>query len=106
MNIFNYKKTPSISIEDYINHIKKYSIASNESYILASIYRNRICKKTPINSYNIHRLFLTSLVIASKYWDDNYYSNAFYSKVGGISLLEMNDLEMNFLFLIKFNLSE
>ena len=44
-------------------------------------------------------------MLATKYFDDCYYNNAYYAKVGGVSSLEMNALELDFLFLINFSLS-
>ena len=35
--------------------------------------------------------------LASKFFDDVYYNNAFYARVGGISNSEVNSLEMELL---------
>lgn len=45
---------------------------------------------------------MTAVVIAIKYHDDEYYKNEFYSKVGGIPKLELNQLESQFLALLEF----
>lgn len=45
---------------------------------------------------------MTALVVAIKYQDDEYYKNEFYAKVGGIPKLELNQLEAEFLKLMKF----
>ncbi|KAF9296589.1 hypothetical protein BGZ88_012335 [Linnemannia elongata] len=58
-----------------------------------------------INSFNIHRLLITSLMIAAKFTSDLFYSNARYAKVGGLSLPELNQLELEFLFTSKFELN-
>jgi hypothetical protein len=42
--------------------------------------------------------------MAIKYNEDDYYSNTFYAKVGGISLEEVNILEVEFLKMIKYTL--
>jgi Cyclin len=42
--------------------------------------------------------------LAIKYNEDDYFSNEFYSKVGGISLQEINALEYESLILIKHTL--
>lgn len=47
---------------------------------------------------------LTAILTAIKYNEDDFYSNTYYAKVGGISLQEINNLESEFLNLIKFNL--
>ena len=47
---------------------------------------------------------LTAILSAIKYNEDDFYSNTYYAKVGGISLQEINNLESEFLSLINFNL--
>jgi len=53
---------------------------------------------------NIHRLILTSCILAIKYNEDDYYSNEYYAKVGGITLQEANLLEAEFLGFLKFTI--
>ena len=43
-------------------------------------------------------------MLAIKYNEDDYYSNKYYAKVGGINLDEINDLEYNFLILLNFDI--
>ncbi len=45
---------------------------------------------------------MASVIVAIKYNEDDYYSNVFYAKVGGLSLEEVNFLEYEFLKLIDF----
>ena len=42
--------------------------------------------------------------MAAKFFDDQYYDNRYYSRVGGIPCLELNSLELEFLFLTNFTL--
>lgn len=44
------------------------------------------------------------MMVAAKYFDDVYYTNTFYAEVGGISVNEINSLEVDFLCRIGFNL--
>jgi len=43
-------------------------------------------------------------MLASKFFDDIYYNNAYYARVGGISNSEVNSLEMEMLRMISFSL--
>lgn len=43
-------------------------------------------------------------MLAAKYFDDFYYNNAYYAKVGGVQGHEINMLELDFLFHINFSL--
>ena len=47
---------------------------------------------------------MASFLIAIKFNEDIYYSNGFYSKVGGITLAELDELEYSFLILTNFNI--
>jgi len=42
--------------------------------------------------------------VAAKFLDDSYYPNLFYSQIGGITLKELNFLEVEFLFGLNFSL--
>lgn len=57
-----------------------------------------------MDSFNIHRLIITAVAVSTKFSSDFFYTNSRYSKVGGISLREMNYLELQFLILCDFNL--
>jgi hypothetical protein len=43
-------------------------------------------------------------MLAAKFFDDQYFNNAYYAKVGGVPCNEMNSLELEFLFLVNFSL--
>lgn len=47
---------------------------------------------------------MRSVMLASKFFDDLYYNNAYYARVGGISNAEINNLEMELLRMISFSL--
>ena len=50
----------------------------------------------------IFRLLITAVMTAAKFFDDRYYNNEYYSKIGGISNEEINTLETEFLIFINF----
>lgn len=52
----------------------------------------------------MHRVVITAILLAAKFFDDAYYNNAYYAKVGGVLVSEMNGLEVDFLFRINFSL--
>ena len=43
-------------------------------------------------------------MLSAKFFDDLFYNNAFYAKLGGVSTIEMNSLELEFLQLVNFTL--
>eukprot|EP00949_MAST-11_sp_MAST-11-sp1_P000518 g518.t1 len=103
---FHALRPPSISIENYLKRISKYASCSSECFVLALIYIDRVIQRQQflINSLNVHRMIITSVMMAAKFFDDHYFKNAFYAKVGGVPCHEMNSLEVEFLFLINFSL--
>ena len=43
-------------------------------------------------------------MLAAKFFDDQYFNNAYYAKVGGVPCNEINSLEVEFLFMTNFSL--
>ncbi|KAL6569270.1 Cyclin-U4-1 [Orobanche minor] len=107
-SVFHGLTRPAISIHSYLERIFKYANCSPSCYIVAYVYLDRFTQSQPalpINSFNVHRLLITSIMVSAKFMDDMYYNNAYYAKVGGISTKEMNFLEVEFLFGLGFHLN-
>nr|XP_043625231.1 cyclin-U4-1-like [Erigeron canadensis] len=108
ISAFHGLTRPTISIQSYLERIFKYANCSPSCYVVAYVYLDRFTQQQPalsVNSFNVHRLLITSVMIAAKFMDDLYYNNAYYAKVGGISTTEMNFLEVDFLFGLGFQLN-
>jgi hypothetical protein len=97
---------PSISVKDYLERLYKYTKINSSTIVMILIYIDRLCNinKLKLTYSIIHKLILSSMVVAIKYNEDKYYPMKFYAKLGGISLLELNFLELYFISLINFNL--
>ncbi|XP_058221748.1 cyclin-U4-1 [Rhododendron vialii] len=108
ITVFHGLTRPSISIQSYLERIFQYANCSPSCFVVAYVYLDRFMQKQPslpINSLNVHRLLITSVMVAAKFMDDMYYNNAYYAKVGGITTAEMNFLEVDFLFGLGFHLN-
>ncbi|CAF1789112.1 hypothetical protein Bca4012_046762 [Brassica carinata] len=108
ISAFSALTKPSISVRSYMERIFKYANCSDSCYIVAYIYLDRFIQKqpfVPIDSFNVHRLIITSVLVSAKFMDDLCYNNAYYAKIGGITTEEMNLLELDFLFGIGFQLN-
>lgn len=57
-----------------------------------------------LTELNVHRVVICAVLLAAKFFDDAYYNNAYYAKVGGVLVSEINGLEVDFLFRINFSL--
>jgi len=103
---FHALKSPGIGVLPYLERIHKYASCSNECFILALIYIDRLIQRNNflLTELNVHRVVITAILLAAKFFDDAYYNNAYYSKVGGVLVSEMNGLEVDFLFRINFSL--
>ncbi|KAH0978410.1 hypothetical protein GBA52_028129 [Prunus armeniaca] len=106
MTIFHGLRAPTLSIRQYVDRIFKYSGCSPSCFVVAQIYVDRFiqCTEVRLTSFNVHRLLITSVMLAAKFIDDAFFNNAYYAKVGGVSTSELNRLEMKFLFTIDFRL--
>ena len=96
----------SITINDYLHRLVKYTQGESSTLIAMLIYIDRLCELNNfiVNSYNVYKILFSSLIIAIKFNEDEFYDNKFYAKVGGLNLIEMNNLEINYLSLIDFKL--
>ncbi|XP_059434058.1 cyclin-U4-1-like [Corylus avellana] len=108
ISVFHGLTRPNISIQSYLERIFKYANCSPSCFVVAYVYLDRFAQRQaalPINSFNVHRLLITSVMVAAKFMDDMFYNNAYYAKVGGISTTEMKFLEVDFLFGLGFRLN-
>jgi hypothetical protein len=103
--IFDSKIVPNISISDYIQRIIKFSSCSMETIILACIYIDYLSHRINLTEFNIHRVILTSIVIASKFHEDKCAKNSVMAKIGGITAHDLMEMEISFLDLIQFDLN-
>ena len=103
---FTCENIPSISIKDYLLRLSKHAKVNESTIILILIYIDRLCHMNHfiLTYYNIHKLILSAFILAIKYNEEIYYSMIYYSKIGGVSMIELNNLEFEFFILIKFKL--
>lgn len=72
ITVFHGLRAPPVSIQQYIDRIFKYSGCSPSCFIVAKIYVDRFLQNTdiPLTSLNVHRLLITSVMVAAKFIDD------------------------------------
>jgi len=106
-SLFHSPNTPSMSITDYLTRIRKFFRCRDECFVFALVYIDRVAKADlgmPMTALNAHRLLLIAVVLAAKFQDDIHYCNAYYAKVGGLALQEVNSLESHFLKMLSWKL--
>lgn len=73
LKAFHGIRAPSISIPKYLERIYKYANCSPSCFVVGFVYIDRLVHKHPdslVVSLNIHRLLVTSVMLASKMLDD------------------------------------
>ncbi|EMS63928.1 hypothetical protein TRIUR3_31342 [Triticum urartu] len=105
---FRAMTKPGISVRAYMARIARFAGCSPACFVVGYIYLDRLLRRRralAVDSYSVHRLLITTVLSAVKFMDDICYNNAYFAKVGGISLPEMNYLEVDFLFGVGFELN-
>ncbi|ORZ18762.1 cyclin-domain-containing protein [Absidia repens] len=111
--VFHARSIPSIDLYSYLSRILKYCPCANECFLSLLVYFDRMSKNAlaitgqpfTIDSFNIHRLIISGVMVSSKFFSDIFYTNTRYAKVGGLPVSELNRLELEFLQLNEFNIS-
>ncbi|CAD8114239.1 unnamed protein product [Paramecium sonneborni] len=104
---FHASKIPAITLENYLIRIAKYAKCTDECFIIALIYLDKVQEQHQeilLNSHCVHRFLMIAIVLAIKFQDDDYYRNDYYSKIAGITLKELNQLESELLELLNYDL--
>lgn len=72
VTIFHGLRAPTLGIRQYIDRIFKYSGCSPSCFIVANIYVDRFlqCTEVHLTSLNVHRLLITTVMLAAKFNDD------------------------------------
>mmetsp|Transcript_27034 Transcript_27034/g.31211 ORF Transcript_27034/g.31211 Transcript_27034/m.31211 type:complete len:437 (+) Transcript_27034:217-1527(+) len=96
---FHSTHLPPMTIRPYCERILRYSKCSDEAFIVGVML---LCKLSfftnhDISAFNVHRMLITSTLIAAKMRDDEYFANTYYARIGGIRVEELNALELHFL---------
>lgn len=104
---FHSRSAPSISVIDYLRRIVRFTNVE-KSILLVTLYNiDQICSRMPIftlSSLTCHRFIITSIAVSSKGLCDAFCPNNLYARVGGISVMELNLLEREFLSLNDWRL--
>ncbi|KAL4569765.1 hypothetical protein LXL04_025408 [Taraxacum kok-saghyz] len=108
LEAFHGARPPAITIPKYLDRIYKYTNCSPACFVVGYVYIDRLVHRHPgslVVPLNVHRLLVTSIMVAAKILDDVHYNNAFYARVGGVTNVELNRLEVEFLFMLDFELT-
>lgn len=71
--VFDCREMPDMTVQAYLERIFRYTRAGPSVYVVAYVYIDRFCKNYPqflISARNVHRLLITTIMVASKYVED------------------------------------
>ncbi|PWN36421.1 cyclin-domain-containing protein, partial [Meira miltonrushii] len=105
---FHSRAAPGITILSYLRRIAKYTSLEKSCMLILLVYIDRVCQRIAgftICSLTVHRFVCAAVVCSSKALCDAFSTNGHYARVGGISLIELNMLEKEFLNIIDWKLS-
>jgi hypothetical protein len=95
------------TVDRYLRRIIKYSGCSTCNIYIALMFIQRIrrstCPAICLSQTNAQRMLLTAIMVASKMYDDIYYSNKHWGLIGELGAAEMKALELCFLSLLNFD---
>ncbi|CAD8068435.1 unnamed protein product [Paramecium primaurelia] len=95
-------------IQNYCKNIMTTTKMEREVAIISMIYINRLLtynQGLELNCFNWQKILFTSLIMASKIWDDESFENNNFAKVlPQFSTLQINEMEKVFLKLIEYHL--
>jgi hypothetical protein len=102
---FDAVRLPAITVSQYARRLEQYFRCSEECYVLSVVYIERVLQGNPsfvVNTLNVHRLLLAATILSSKVQDDDFFSNAYYAKVGGVNCDELMSLEAHMMKLLEW----
>ncbi|OHT15884.1 Cyclin, N-terminal domain containing protein [Tritrichomonas foetus] len=104
---FHTLSPPKMSILSYLEYLKEKSHCSITCFVVSLIYLDHLIAgnvNIQITPNTVHKLFLAALVTTVKFHTDICLNNSAWSIIGGIRVEELDILENEFLFLLKFSL--
>lgn len=73
---FQGARPPGIGLRKYMDRLHRLTQCSASCFVVSYVYIDRAAHRnpsSPVVSRNVHRLILTSLLLASKFLDDTYF---------------------------------
>ena len=103
-DLFYLEKIPTISLENYIKRLFKYTKMNISTLILAIIYIDKFCEKCKyyLSYNNIYRLLLISTLMSIKFNEDVIMNTKTYSNIAGVTIDDLSILEYQICIALDF----
>ena len=105
-NIFYLSELPKLNFKEYIILLYKCLNYDISTLLLSYISMNKLIKKLKLELTinNFYKLFASSLLVNSKFYEESVHSLSFFSKISGISKKTLLQLEFEYYRLIHYDL--
>ena len=105
-DLFFFSHVPEITLDDYLYRIYKNTKMNISSLIISIIYIDRFIQfnRYILGMNNIHKILLSSCLLSIKFNEDINYDAKYYSKVVGLPVYDLNNLEFYFYVKLQFKL--
>lgn len=94
---FDSAAVPQIPLRTYLQRLYRAFRCSDASFVCALVLLDRVLDNAGcfrLTPRNVHRLFFSCAVLATKYNEDRTWCNWDFARIGGIDLEDLNEYEM------------
>lgn len=105
-SMYDAVSEPKITLPCYFERIRHYSLATPESILCSVVLIKKIVANglLQVTLQNVHRLFVTAVMVFAKFYDDEIDSNCRWARIAGLKRCEINNMEIMFLNHCQFDL--
>ena len=105
-DIFYLGFIPPISLNEYIDHLMKYSNMDISTLINAIIYIDRFCDNNNyyLTKNNIFRILLSTCLLSLKFNEDIIVNYKEYSEIAAVSVEDLKNLEFKMYLKLHYSL--
>eukprot|EP01064_Diplonema_japonicum_P012794 TRINITY_DN2014_c0_g1_i1.p1 TRINITY_DN2014_c0_g1~~TRINITY_DN2014_c0_g1_i1.p1 ORF type:complete len:155 (+),score=39.31 TRINITY_DN2014_c0_g1_i1:115-579(+) len=96
----------TVGIRDFMGRLCTYLKCNYETLVVAGVYLNRYTTRSAVvlSKDIFFRLFFAAALVAIKVREDKFFSNKYYSSIWGMPVGLANELELDFLAVLDWDL--
>jgi len=98
-------QTPSRILTDYIKHLRSQFGCSDECFVMALVYLDRIANIDPqvtVSNLAGRHMLAVAVMLAAKFHDEVYFANSYYANMCGLRVSDANALEARLLQMLDW----
>ena len=100
------KRIPKLSIKDFLIRVVTYSKIELSTLLSMYIYAMRLITRNEfvLRYSNVYKLLLGACVLSVKFNEDKKFPFSYYSKIGGMTVSELSEVEFSIYTRLNFEL--